>query len=128
MIDLISNETTLTSENVDVPEKKYGTILEGINDVKIRQNLANIYNVSVEQVNEKYDHICIELKAWSIIIVRDCYFSNKIKNSEDVTNILDGFFEYVKENYDKYLSTISVFSSDYDRDKEFVYEYINKIK
>lgn len=112
----------LTSENVDELIKKYISVLELAKDNEQIPYLAVVINTAVNHIKEKYNDLNIDWKCWCTILVRTQYLNNKINSKKDVTETIDNFITYWKENYNNYCNDI-IFSDVYDRDRGFVYGY-----
>lgn len=86
-------------------------------------NLAYIFEESLKYVNLEPD-LTVNLKIWSLFVIRNDYFNNRIKNNDDIIKRINKFIKYWNKDYDKYLKNIASYYSDYDRDISFVNKYL----
>jgi len=92
------------------------------NDVPI---LAITFDVSIKYIKEKYDDLSKDWKSWSVFVVKKKYFDSKIKTEEDIRQTIDDFVEFWKSEYKNYCDD-TVAATEYDRDRGFVYGFLNK--
>jgi hypothetical protein len=119
----------LTSENVDKINgliQKYAFVLELISDQEQIPYLAYIIDTAINYIKKTHNDLNIDWKSWCVILVKEQFLNQKIKSESDIEEIINDFIEYWKKEYKKYCDNIAISSSDYDRDRGFVYEYIWK--
>lgn len=122
MIDLTNKSET------DGNIQKFANILEiyqkyNRSDIS---TLANIFDISIKYVNENHISLSTNWKIWTIFVVIQMYFSNKINVESDINNIVNDFVNYQKIKYINYSNNYSIIASEYDLDRDFVYAYIKK--
>jgi len=122
MIDL----TNKTTEEVNALIQKYAPVLE----LFARQQnhipyLAVIIDTGVNYLKTAYNEMTIDWKSWIIVLLKELYLRKLIKNVADVSKEIDDFIVYHNEKYVNYINDV-VAASDYDRDRGFIYMYLNK--
>jgi hypothetical protein len=122
MIDL----TNKTTEEVNALIQKYAPVLE----LFARQQnhipyLAVIIDTGVNYLKATYNEMTVDWKSWIIVLLKELYMRKSIKSEADISKEVDAFIIYHNENYENYIKDV-VAVSDYDRDRGFIYLYLNK--
>lgn len=130
MIDLTNRVGELSVEEKLNLIHRYKNLIEffveKFDELKVLSLLVAI-DISVNYIKDKYADIDIEWKQWSVVLIKKLYEDKFLLTDDDVTKHIDAFFEYKKEEYDKYLSDIGLYSSEYYRDLGFLLQYVNKL-
>jgi hypothetical protein len=122
MIDL----TSKTPEQINALIQKWLPALqESKVPVEHYLQIAYIFDIATPYIKEKYSDLTPEWKAWCMVVLRDLYKKNKINVDDDITNIIDDFFNDFNLNFESYCSYM-VSASEYDQQRGFVHGYILK--
>ena len=130
MTDLISKIDKIIKEDLDAIQvivNKYFMIIQDTKPEKEIPYLAYVVDVSVSHINDHHNDMSADMKAWSILVVRNYYLSGKLMGDAQIPEIIDGFVEFWKTNYEIYCNEI-IFVTEYDRDRGFVNKYEKKIR
>lgn len=121
-----------TPEEINSYLKKYASILESIKDKAQISAIAIVLEVCVNYLNTKYAGFNSVIKAWAVFVIRKLY-KNKlvitkydIKTDEDIYKTIDEFIDYYVQGHQEAIKDIELFASEFDRDYNFVHEFINK--
>jgi hypothetical protein len=87
--------------------------------------LAVVIDVGVTYLKTNYNQMTIDWKSWIMVLLKEEYFRKLIKSEKDVPKEIDSFIIFHNENYENYIKDI-VAASEYDRDRGFIYLYLNK--
>jgi len=122
MIDLINNDV----EKVNILINKYKTVLEvsnlrTVDDVQI---FVLIIDEAIKYIEDKYNHLNADIKAWCILILK--HSIKQIKTDDDVKKNIDDFIKFWNSEYQKYIDDLSMSASEFDRDYGFVQIFIHK--
>jgi len=122
MIDL----TNRTTDEINALIQKYTPVLE----LYIKQQndipyLAVVIDVGVNYLKTTYNQMTIDWKSWIMVLLKELYFRKIIKSEADIPKEIDDFIIFHNENYVNYVRDI-VAASEYDRDRGFIYVYLNK--
>mgnify|MGYP001022825929 CR=1 FL=1 len=117
--------TNRTAHEVNELIQKYAPVLEvsGVKTVIDAQILVILVDIAVKYIQEKYNNISTDLKAWSVVAVKQS--RKKIKTEADVKKIIDDFIEYYKTEFEQYRATMC----DYplvDLECNFVHSFTHK--
>lgn len=122
MIDL----TNKTVEEVNTLIQKYSPILELYskqqNDIPY---LAVVIDVGVNYLKTNYNQMTIDWKSWIMVLLKELYMRKILKSEVDISKEVDEFIIFHNENYENYVKDI-IAASEYDRDRGFIYVYLNK--
>lgn len=122
MIDLTNRST----DEINGLVQKYTPLLElFIRHQKDIPYLAVTIDVGVNYLKTNYNQITIDWKSWIMVLLKELYIRGIIKNEADIPKEIDSFIIYHNQNYINYVSDI-VSASEYDRDRGFIYSYLNK--
>jgi hypothetical protein len=102
----------------------YKTVLEETRPENIPY-IAYIIYVSVKYINSLHQDLSKDLKAWSVIVIKNLFLDGKIKKETDILQIIDDFIGYYTAEYEKYCENI-IAATEFDRDNGFVLKYLNK--
>lgn len=128
MTDLTNKVDELIKTNRDSIQatvNKFVTILQGTLPEKNIPYLAYIIDICVNHINDVHKDLSKDWKAWAVLVVRNSYLNGTIKKDEDIVKIIDEFIVFWKSDYKKYCGDI-ISASEYDRDRGFVYVFLNK--
>lgn len=122
MIDL----TNRTTEDINGLIQKYTPVLE----LYIKQQndipyLAVVIDVGVNYLKTTYNQMTVDWKSWIMVLLKEEYFRKLIKSEADIPSEIDRFIIFHNENYENYVKD-TVSASEYDRDRGFIYTYLNK--
>jgi len=126
MTDLISRVNNMFSGDTYALIQLYLPLLESSKHYDQIQYLAYLIHFSINYIKKTHNDLNIDWKSWCIILVKEQYLNKKIKSELDIEETVNDFIEYWKKEYKEYCNNIAISSSDYDRDRGFVYEYIWK--
>lgn len=121
MIDL----TNKTVDEINGYIQKYASVLELIKPQE-QPYMAYIIDVAVNYIKEKYNNLTIDWKSWCTLLVKEQYFNKKLKSEKDIKETIDNFVEHWIKEYNEYCNNLGMYTSEYDRDRGFVYEYMWK--
>jgi hypothetical protein len=121
MIDL----TNRTVEEINGLIQKYAQALEVIKYPEHVPYLALIIDAGVNYLKATYNQMTVDWKSWIIVLLKELYLRKLIKTDKDIPKEIDNFIIYHNQNYENYIKDI-VAASDYDRDRGFIYLYLNK--
>jgi hypothetical protein len=117
----------LTNKNIDLLVQKYTPVLELIVGHKQQlPYLVVVFEIAVTHIKEKHNELTVDWKAWAVFVIKKLFLNKKITNEREVTETIDEFILYWKENYKSYCDNLAMFASEYDRDRGFVYGYLSK--
>jgi hypothetical protein len=128
MIDLHSrNQNVLTPEDITLLNLLVDKYLVALNELNNEQKsiagyIAYVIEQGVLYVKEK--NIPADWKCWTIVYLKELLLLNKIKDESDIPTLIEKFLTHYSTHYPKYLDSVGVSSSDYDRDRVFVYQSI----
>jgi hypothetical protein len=124
MIDL----TNKTVEEVNALIQKHAPVLELF--VKHHEKqipiLAYVFDLAINHIKTNHIDLTIDWKVWSVFVVGKYFLGNKIVNESDISKTIDDFIVYWKAEYQEYCDGLGMFASEYDRDRGFVYVFLNK--
>jgi hypothetical protein len=124
MIDL----TNKSIDQINTLIQKYTPVLE----LYVRHHekhipiLAHIIDLAVNHTKTNHNDLTLDWKVWSVFVVEKNYFNNKINNESDIGKTIDDFIVYWKAEYQGYCNGLGMSASEYDRDRGFVYKYLDK--
>lgn len=123
MIDL----TNRTVEEINGLIQKYTPLLE----LFVRQQnhipyLAVVIDVGINYLKTTYNQMTIDWKSWTMVLLKEEYLRKIIKSEADIPKEIDDFIVFHNENYENYVKD-TVAASDYDRERGFIYMYLNKM-
>ena len=132
MIDLTNkNIKDLTQEELEFLKQlvnKYTDFIKYIHD-KHKNNFAYILHIGIEHINGSHDSLENDWKAWSMVLLKNMVEENlfdvDIPYMVKVPAVIDEFIEYYNTEYKKYCKDI-ISANDFDRDRGFVYSFLNK--
>ncbi len=116
----------LTNKSVDEINgliQKYASVLELLKP-QDQPYFAYIVDIAIKHIETSHKNLTADWKAWSVFVLKKQHI--KIKNESDINKIIDDFIEYWKKEYKEYCDSLGVFATEYDRDRGFVYKYIEK--
>lgn len=117
----------LSLSNIDYLHQKYNAFL---NEFRNENNVVErlyVIDVSVNYLKTNYNTESKNLKSWAVIVVLRLYESNKTTET-DIHTIINNFIRSYKNEIAGYVNDIVVYASDYDREIDFINQYVNKIK
>lgn len=126
MTDLINKIDKLVKDRTEYIQKlinDYQTVLIGTLPEKNIPYLAYIYHVSIDYINNNHKELSKDLKAWSVLVVKNLFLNGKIKKETDIINIIDDFIGYYTAEYEKYCEDI-ISATEFDRDNGFMFRYM----
>jgi uncharacterized Ntn-hydrolase superfamily protein len=118
MIDL----TNKTVDEINTYITKYAKALE-IFRPEAQPYMAYMINITVDYLNEKYKDLTANWKTWVVVLVKRHF--DTIKTEEDIKKIIDKFFVYYNDEYQKYCENF-ICATEWDRDNGFLHQYLNK--
>lgn len=117
----------LTNKNVNEINaliQKYANVIQMF---KPQEQPYFAYIIEIASNHIKESHINIELspawKSWSVFVVVKKVAG--ISTDSDIKTIIDEFVNHYKNNYAEFGKDL-IWATDYDKERAFVYEYINK--
>jgi hypothetical protein len=119
MIDL----TNKTVDEINGLIQKYASVLELLKP-QDQPYFAYIMDIAVNYIETNYKDLNSDWKAWSTFVLRKLY--DKIKTESDIKKIIDDFVEYWRKEYEEYCNNLGMHATEYDRDRGFVYNYMEK--
>ena len=119
MIDL----TNRTIDEINELIQKYSNVLELIKQQDVIPYLAVVIDVGVKYIKEKYPNLELDWKAWLIVYLKNVYLKGKIKKESEIPEFIDKFIKEYEDNYVKYIDSLGMFASEFDRDYAFVKKY-----
>jgi hypothetical protein len=128
MIGLINKVDKLLKEDiasVQAVVDKYAAILQLIEPENQIPYYAYLINACVNHLEEHYNNISADWKAWSVLVIKHFYEHKKIGVESDIPPVIDEFLEYKEKEYDKYCVNM-VSATEYNRDSGFMYAFIKK--
>lgn len=111
--------------SIQILINKYVSVLELTKIERDIPYLAYIIDTSVNHINEKHKDLPQDWKTWSVLLITNKYYRNKIKSIESISKTIDEFISYWKSNYNDYCENI-ISATEYDRDRGFVYRFLLK--
>lgn len=117
----------LTNKNIGELAQKYSCVLELIKNKDQIPHLAYIIDYSVNFIKQNYSPFTDVWKAFGVVVVRHQWQNGKINNEQDIDNLLIGYFQYLNDNYEKYINSLGIVGSEYDRDYGIVRHYIDYV-
>jgi hypothetical protein len=119
MIDL----TNKNVEEVNALIQKYASVLELIKP-QYQPFLAVILDIAVSYIKENHNDLPLDWKAWSIVVLKNKYFSGKVHKESDIPVIIADFIKHFKDNYADYIQQLGMSATEFDRDYGFVCRYM----
>ena len=129
MTDLINRVNELEQSVINALVKKYEPALREVKFKSLEDvpYLAYVINLTVNYINTKHKEEEKDWKAWCAVLTKVLFEKELIKTQDDVFKHIDGFFEYKKSEYEKYVSNIGLYSDEYYRDRPFINQYIKQL-
>lgn len=121
MIDL----TNKTVDEINGLIQKYAPLLELTKNKKEIPYLAYVLDIAIKYIEEKHKEAHIDQRAWAATIIRRQYLDGKIKKESDITETIDDFFQYIKDEFQAYVGDM-IPASQYDLEAGFVHLFIMK--
>jgi len=128
MTDLINKVDKIIKEDVSSLQTivdKFSVVLQDTIPEREIPYLAYIVDNCVNHINENHKDLSADWKSWSVLIVRHLYLKGKVEKDDDIPKIINEFITFWKADYEKWSSNI-ISTTQYDRDRGFVYRFINK--
>jgi hypothetical protein len=128
MTDLINNNVNRVNELIH----KFNPI---VNDLKNKNNvpiICIIFDVAMSHIKEKYATLDDDTKTWGIILMKELFDRkvpinvHKLPSEQGIRDILNGFYEYRKTQYDTYVKTLPKSTSKYMCDRKFLELYLKE--
>ena len=117
--DLIKNNINSIQELIN----KFTPILLIIKRERDIPYLAYILSLTVKHLNENYNDLSQDWKAWASIVIINKYINDLIISEEDIGETIDKFIEFWKSEYKTYCKDI-ISNSDFNRDSNFVHRFL----
>ena len=116
--------TNKNTEYLNIIIEKYSSLISNIptNDKKY---YANIIDVGVNYIKDKYSNINRNLKSASILLLFKKY--NEINHDSDIFGIIDDFITFHKNNHNQYINQIDDNTSDFIPEFDFLYYYLKSL-
>ncbi len=129
MTDLINKVLNMSDVDAKILLTKYEPLLQVSGNVsndyqKIILYLA-VLDSGINYIKENHPDINIDLKCWSIVVLKHEFQQNKIDSDSSIKISIDKFIEHCNLEYQKYLDDIGIYSCEYHRDREFIFKYLN---
>jgi hypothetical protein len=121
MIDL----TNKTVDEINGLIQKYAPLLELIKNKKEIPYLAYVLDFAIKHIETNHNEKHKDQKAWAATIVRWQYLDGYIKNESDITQTIDEFFQYVKDEFQTYAGNM-VAVSPHDLETGFAFQFVHK--
>ena len=126
MIDLTNKKVRdLTAEELEILRnlvEKYNDLLKYIHHTYAYE-FAYVLHLGIEHINQNHNNLSADWKAWSMVLLKNMV-EDKV-NIQNVPAIIDEFVEYYKTEYNDYCKDI-ISVNDFERDRGFVYKFLNK--
>ena len=130
MTDLISRVKNLKPETINKLNDKYESILS-IPDIKNKENapyFLYIINLSVNYIQETHKDESKDWKAFAILLVKKLIEEKSVKTKEELFEYIDQFFEYKKSEYENYISNITSYSDEFQKNLGFIFKFMSSLK
>ena len=132
MTDLINKKISdLSSEELEILRnlvEKYKDLVQYVHH-NYAHEFTYVLHLGIEHINEKHNNLSVDWKAWSIlllkIMVEQKLITNKSQEIHKISDIIDEFVKFYESEYSNYKKNI-VSVSDFERDRGFVYMFVNK--
>jgi len=126
MVELKSKVDDLIKNNINSIQElinKFTPILLIIKRERDIPYLAYILSLTVKHLNENYNDLSQDWKAWASIVIINKYINDLIISEEDIGETIDKFIEFWKSEYEIYCKDI-ISNSDFNRDSNFVHRFL----
>jgi len=121
MIDL----TNKTVDEINGLIQKYAPLMELIKNKKEIPYLAYVIDVAIKHIETNHKEAHIDQKSWAATIVKWQYLDGKIKKESDITQTIDEFFQYIKDELQTFIGNM-IPASQYDLEAAFAHQFIHK--
>jgi hypothetical protein len=125
MTDLISKVDKMVEEDLNAIQEMVNAYTSVLNDVLPVKNIpyiAYLVDVSVKHIKENHNDKHQDWKSWATLLIKKSFEEGSLVNDEDITPLIDEFFEYKEKGHDKWCEDM-ISASDYDRDRGFFYTF-----
>jgi hypothetical protein len=95
---LILNDLKSLQDTVN----NYGTILELLKKKDDIPYVGFIVDIGVKHIRKFHEKETPDLKAWSIVVLKDLFQSGVLKTEEQIPELIDEFIEHYKKDFRAY--------------------------
>lgn len=130
MTDLINKVNNLIQNDLQSLQNtvnNYTQILELLKNKDEVPYIAFIIDIAVKHIKNHHQTETPDLKAWSVVVIKDLFRAGVLKHEDDVPNIIDEFIKHFKSEYPKYKEN-HVAVSEYDMELGFAFSFIQNKK
>lgn len=89
--------------------------------------LINVFDRSIEYINKNYKNQNIEHKIAAIYVAKQFYIKNSNISLNEISNIINKFFNYVGLEYHPYRNQFEIISDEFHLKLSFYDAFIKKI-
>lgn len=111
--------------NIHVLLQTYSDVVGSLKDKTHIEEKLYLINYIREYFNVYHREIHKNVKAWCCYVALKSYKHDKTTES-DVISIINDFIEYYNDKHQKYIEDIVSYTTEFDRDIEFVNMFFNK--
>lgn len=121
MIDL----TNKTSDEINGLIQKYAPLLELVKNKKEIPYLAYVLDVAIKYIGTNHKEAHVDQKSWAATIIKWQFEKGKIEKESDITETIDEFFQYIKDELQTYIGNM-VAASQYDLEAGFAFQFVER--
>jgi cupin superfamily acireductone dioxygenase involved in methionine salvage len=116
----------LKDKNTEELIQKHQSILGLIKNPNEWPQYAGVIDVGINHIKSKYNNVDLNWKTWaSAILIKNASY---LKSEKEVIDLIDNFLDYVKTNYQFYVDDLGMSVNDYEKDRGFVYRFLDANK
>jgi len=105
---------------------KYSNILELIPNHKHHNNLALLFEISINYLKNNFNNIDIDIKISAVYIIKELYLKGLISSNNDCEIIIYNFIIFYNENYNNFINEFDNSINKHDVNMLFIKKYLNK--
>lgn len=109
---------------MDVSVRRYDGLLRHLRPYK-HLRLMVVIEIAVPYLKINYPDLSRDWKAWVMVMLRD--WLDNIGSESNIVRCIDGFINYYKTQYQRYITEVGYYTCDYDRDYGFVRSFLYEL-
>lgn len=112
----------LKGKTIEELIQKHQHILSLIKNPNEWPQYANVVDIGIEYIKNKYNGIDLNWKTWAAtILIKN---APNLKSEKEIIDLIDKFFNYLNTEYKSYVDDLGMSVDDYEKDRSFIYRFL----
>jgi len=112
--------------NINELVNKYSNVLELIPNHKQHNNLALLFEISINYIKNNFNNVNINIKISAVYVIKELYLKGFISSDNDCEIIINDFMKFYNENYNNFINEFDNNIDKHDINMLFIKKYLNK--